>query len=454
MHRLLVRQLKRHFGKDFAFEALDMKMQELLVTVSDTYDEYDKEKRFMDNAVDLNSKELNEAHRLINQKNKNLSELLEERSRLLENRIEENKEIGSTLKQYKLAMDATLLICKFDCDGMINFVNENLCLTSGYAAEELIGENYSVMYASDKDENLHHTIMKIIEDENIYKGQMRALDKTGEIYHVNAVVFPLKDKDAKTTEYMSILQDITEIEKSRQKAQELERAKSEFLANMSHELRTPLNAIIGFSQILKTNGDLSERVRSFIDKINVSGENLLKLINSILDFSKIEAGVVTLEKIDFDMREVVSNAVDQIELKAREKGLKIFVEYDANIGNMFHGDSFKISQVLINLLSNSVKFTHDGEVRLRVKKAKEQHMYRFEIQDTGIGLDSKQQLKLFQAFTQADESTTRKYGGTGLGLTISKQLVEMMHGKIWIESKVAEGSNFIFEIELEDKTTL
>ncbi|DAB29808.1 MAG TPA: hypothetical protein CFH84_07610 [Sulfurimonas sp. UBA12504] len=454
MHRLLVRQFKRHFGKDFAFEALDLKMQEFFMSVSDTYDEYDKEKRFMDNAVDLNSKELNDAHQLIKQKNKNLSKLLEERSNLLENRIEENKEIGSTLKQYKLAMDATLLICKFDCNGIISFVNENLCLTSGYAAEELIGKSYSAMYAFDIDENLHNTIMKIIENENIYKGQMRALDKAGEIYHVNTVVFPLKDKSANTTEYMSILQDITEIEKSRQKAQELERTKSEFLANMSHELRTPLNAIIGFSQILRTNGDLSERARSFIDKINVSGENLLKLINSILDFSKIEAGALTLEKIDFNIREVISNALDQIELKARDKGLKIFLEYDANIGSIFYGDSFKLSQVLINLLSNSVKFTHDGEVRLRVKKAQTQHRYRFEIQDTGIGLDVTQQLKLFQAFTQADESTTRTYGGTGLGLTISKKLVEMMKGKIWIESKLGEGSTFIFEIELEDKTTL
>ena len=450
MHRLLSRQLKRHFGKEFEFETLEPSMQQFLLNVADTYEEYDKEKKFMENTVDLNSEELNEANRVIQQKNKNLSKLLDERSNLLANRIEENKEIGTTLKQYKQAMDATLLIYKFDKDGNITFANENLCNISGYMEEELIGEKCTLLnIAEDKVEFTDRVIQKVSKDK-IYKGQMTNLAKDGEIYYVNAVVFPLTDKEGNILEYMGILQDITEIEKSRQKAQELEKSKSKFLANMSHELRTPLNAIIGFSQILKVNGELPERTRGFIEKINSSGEHLLKLINSILDFSKIEAGQVELEKVEFEMDDLVQNAVHQVETKIKEKGLALLLEYSSLIEKKFSGDKFKISQIIINLLSNSMKFTHEGHVALYVKKAEQEGKIRFEICDTGIGLDKAQQNKLFQAFTQAHESTARLYGGTGLGLTISKQLVELMNGKIWIESELGVGSKFIFEIELEE----
>lgn len=206
----------------------------------------------MENTLDLNSKELNEANQLIEEKNKNLNKLLEERSKLLANRIEENKEIESTLKQYKLAMDATLLIYKFDLDGIITFVNENLCQTSRYSEEELIGKDYSVISVLKNDSILHEKAIEEIEKNNVYKEKIRILDKATNIHYVNAVIFPLSNKDGEIIEYMVILQDVTDIEESRQKAQELEKAKSKFLANMSHELRTPLNAIIGFSQILKT----------------------------------------------------------------------------------------------------------------------------------------------------------------------------------------------------------
>jgi PAS domain S-box-containing protein len=451
MHRLLSRQLKRYLGKEFVFEELDTKMQQFILNISDTYEEYDKEKRLMENTVDLNSKELNEANNLIGQKNKNLSKLLDERSHLLANRIEENKEIETTLKQYKQAMDATLLIYKFDESGNITFVNENLCKRSDYLEEELIGEKCTFLNPLQERELLSQQLREQLFSGQIYKNQMTNLAKNGEVYYVNAVVFPLMDKEGNIVEYMGILQDITEIEKSRLKAQELEKAKSKFLANMSHELRTPLNAIIGFSQILKVNGELPDRTRGFIEKINSSGEHLLKLINSILDFSKIESGQVELEKIEFSLDELVQNAVHQVETKIKEKGLSLILEYPSLIDKRFYGDKFKISQIIINLLSNSVKFTNEGSVALYVKQAENERMIRFEVCDTGIGLNKAQQEKLFQAFTQAHESTTRLYGGTGLGLTISKQLVELMNGKIWIESELGVGSKFIFEIELEKR---
>ncbi len=360
MHRLLTRQLKRYFGKEFELETLDTNMQQFILNVADTYEEYDKEKRLMENTVDLNSKELNEANKLIEQKNKNLSKLLDERSYLLANRIEENQEIETTLKQYKQAMDATLLIYKFDHNGDITFVNENLCQRSEYLQEELIGENCTFLNPSQDRELLTKELKQQLFAGQIYKDQMTNLAKNGEIYYVNAVIFPLMDKKGNIIEFMGILQDITEIEKSRLQAQELEKAKSKFLANMSHELRTPLNAIIGFSQILKVNGELPDRTRGFIEKINSSGEHLLKLINSILDFSKIESGQVELEKIEFSLDDLVKSAVDQVETKIKEKGLSLNLEYAPLMEKIFYGDRFKIAQIIINLLSNSVKFTSEG----------------------------------------------------------------------------------------------
>lgn len=450
MHRLLTRQLKRHFGKDFDYDKLDPVMLGFVKNIAQTYDEYDKEQRFMENTVDRNSQELNSAYELIDQKNKNLSKLLDERSKLLENRIEENKEIEVALKQYKQAMDATLLIYKFDKDGVLTFVNENLSRTSGYLEEELIGKTFSALCAENTLKDGFSHILERVHNKELYRDQMTNAQKNGDFYYVNAVIFPLLDKEGNIVEFMGILQDITEIEKSRQKAEDLEKAKSKFLANMNHELRTPLNAIIGFSQILKVNGELPERARGFIDKINSSGEHLLKLINTILDFSKIEAGQVELDNVEFLIDELITTAIDQVEFRAKEKGLKLEVDYEILKGKRFFGDKFKISQVLLNLLSNAVKFTHDGHVGLYVSQSQNDGMVRFEVHDTGIGLTAQQQKKLFEPFTQAHETTTRMYGGTGLGLTILKQLVELMNGKIWIESTLEAGSKFIFEIVLDE----
>ena len=239
-----------------------------------------------------------------------------------------------------------------------------------------------------------------------------------------------------------------ELAEKRKIAEEQSEAKSSFLANMSHEIRTPLNGIIGMTSLL-TETTLSGEQRDNTETIRTSGETLLSLINDILDFSKIEANKIELESLPFSIQEVLDNCIQLLSVKVREKGLNVGYKIDENVPAFVKGDGARLKQIILNLLSNAVKFTEKGEVFVQIRKLNQEqddHHLQIIVKDTGIGIPEDKLHKLFGAFSQVDSSTTRKYGGTGLGLVICRRLVELMGGTINIQSRYGEGSDFIFDI--------
>jgi signal transduction histidine kinase len=235
-------------------------------------------------------------------------------------------------------------------------------------------------------------------------------------------------------------------EAAKSEAETANQIKDEFLANMSHEIRTPMNAIIGLSHLcLQTV--MSVKQQDYLKKINGSAKSLLRILNDILDVSKIEAGKMEIEQTTFELEDVMGNVATIVGNRAHEKKIEFLLQTTPDVPQLLIGDPLRLSQVLINLAGNAVKFTQHGEVIVRVARARETNeevVLRFSVIDTGIGMTQQEIDKLFHPFTQADSSTTRKFGGTGLGLTISKRLVEMMGGRIWVESNPGFGSRFIF----------
>ncbi|WP_394204547.1 response regulator [Shewanella waksmanii] len=238
---------------------------------------------------------------------------------------------------------------------------------------------------------------------------------------------------------------------AKQDAESANLYKSEFLANMSHEIRTPMNAIIGMLQLAQRTS-LTQQQQDYLDKAGFSAQSLLRIINDILDFSKIEAGKLELERVSFPLDKVLDHALDLNALKAQEKGVELLLYAPVTAGLILEGDPLRLGQVLINMLSNAVKFTQSGEIELGCEDVGERDhriTLKFWVRDTGIGISKEQQMNLFDAFAQADGSTTRKYGGTGLGLSISKHLVSMMGGTMQVQSEIGVGSTFSFTISFE-----
>lgn len=270
----------------------------------------------------------------------------------------------------------------------------------------------------------------------------------GIIFHKRKIELALRESNDKLEG--RVISRTQELEAAKDLAELSSRAKGDFLANMSHEIRTPMNAIIGTLYLaLKT--DLDPRQRSYLERIHSSSKHLLGIINDILDFSKIEAGKLDIEAINFDLKNTLQNIVDQVSYKSVEKGIELRLEIDPNLPRYLHGDPLRLAQILINFTNNAVKFTDKGEIIVRARELEgDQHssLIRFEVQDSGVGMSVEEQSKLFQSFQQGDTSTTRKFGGTGLGLVISKQLASLMEGDVGVISTSGLGSTFWFVVRL------
>jgi PAS domain S-box-containing protein len=388
----------------------------------------------------------------------------------LDQKIKENEQTQKLLRKNEVmlgsvissAMDAIVITSQ---DGIILHWNKAATEIFGYTEEEVHGKTFMETiipphYLLVHGNGFHRLLADVNGDILNRRLELSGIRKSGDEFPMELTVTAIYNDN----EYYfnGFIRDISsrrqrelELVKMKEKAEQAAIAKSQFLSVMSHELRTPLNAVIGITHLLmqsEPREDQQEDLRT----LQFSGESLLHIINDILDFTKLDSGKIELSAIDFNLRDLVQSLYQSFSYKAKEKHIVFDIEYDEKMPFLVKGDSFRLSQVLNNLISNAIKFTHRGFVKLKVEMTDDRgasFVTKFSVVDTGIGIPADKTEKIFEQFTQADSDTTRLFGGTGLGLSISAKLVELMDSRILIDSVLGEGSNFHFSIVLQQGNT-
>ena len=391
-------------------------------------------------------------------KNKELSDKLEE---ILNNKIKDTqKQLIQKETEYNLLLRAikkSNAVVEFSPEGIIKSINDNFLKIIGYSREEIVGNHYNFLLNDDQKEN-YTKLWSSLRKGKFYAGRLRRKHKDGSLVYIQASYNPITNQQNEVIKVITIAQDITsEIEaekslkRSKELAEKLNVQKDTFIANMSHEIRTPIHAILGFTELLLEQEEDSIK-ESYMQSVKTAGDNLLYIINDILDLSKIEAGIIQLDKEPFDLLLTIKNVFAILHLKAHQKKLSFTYHIGSEVVPALIGDKNRLTQILINLLGNAIKFTPSGSVRLSVNQLGRENgktNLEFKVVDTGIGVPKGKLETIFDRFSQAEEDTGRNFGGTGLGLNISQQLIKRQGGSIQVESEGGKGSVFIFNLPFE-----
>lgn len=336
-------------------------------------------------------------------------------------------------------------------DGTIVFWNAAAQRIFGYTPEEAIGQHINLIIPEERRDEEFIIIGNVRAGKRVDHFETVRQAKDGSAIDLSLTISPIRNENGEIIGASKIARDITEQKRTEQKLKELSERKDEFLANISHELRTPMNAVIGLSNILSVSKSLNDKERQIVDTLKQSADGLMGLINNLLDFSRLESDSLEIEHIEFDLTDMMDRAVAIMSVKALEKNLPIAVTYTPQTRRYYIGDSFRIQQIVINLLSNAIKFTERGKISIHVsaqEAANASATIHIDVIDTGIGIPAEKTGIIFEKFVQADASMTRKYGGSGLGLSICKALAEAMDGAISVKSQLGVGTTFTLILPL------
>ena len=479
-HRLLKRQIKKYLGDEIPRD-----LEPILIAVSQSYEHYESDRILVERAMEISSKELTQSNRKLldeSKKHKILIESLKDSIKsispdsrniedddllriadVLQEEIEKRKtaeqETAISEEKYRnIIENMELGMVETSLDGKMITVFDEFCNITGYSREELLDADPKELLFDKEWREIINAQQKQRNDGDFGVYEIPLRSKSGEIKWVIISAAPKFDANRNVTGSVAIHFDIThrkkieaDLEKAREEAEASLKSKELFLANISHEIRTPMNGILGMSRLMNES-PLDSTQKQYNQAIQTSADGLMVIINDVLDMSKIKSGKFSVENISFNLDQVLDSLRKSLTFKAEEKGIYFHCSREEKIHPFLIGDPTRLTQILTNLVSNAVKFTTKGGVEINVTLLESKHKMdrlRFEVVDTGVGIDKENLANIFESFTQEDETITRKFGGTGLGLAISRQLVEIFGGTLDVQSEKSKGACFSFILDME-----